>query len=226
MAKRAMTGKSIVLGAALFAAAAAASAQTLPPEAAAKAKEFKTADSRYVKALCDGSKSERSDALAARTRARDDLEKVITDSAAQAPEVQKALDAAADAGEAANKIAADPAASDRNKSDAQDKFAKAKADLRDALGKARAGIEAQVGRDFDVKFEPAADCPEQPKAAEHRKGGSAKSARSSGDRPRRVREQNEGASATGGVPVSVGIGGGGGMGIGIGGGGFGISIGR
>lgn len=225
MALRKIAVETIVLGATLMFAAVAAPAQSVAPDAAAKAKALKTADSQYVRALCDGTKSERSEALAARSRARDDLEKAITDSASGAPDVQKALDAAAAAGDAANKIAVDPGASDHDKSDAQDKFVKAKADLRDALAKERAGIETRIGHDFDIKLDAPADCPDRPKAAERHKGGSAKSPRAAGDAPRRVREQNESASGGGTVPVSVGIGGGG-MSIGIGGGGVGISIGH
>ena len=217
---------AIILGAALTGAlAVTAFAQTLPPDATVKAKAFKEADNAYLKSLCNGSKSDRHEALAVRARAEDDLEKTIVDTVRQAPEVQKALDAAADAGEAADKIAASSSASDREKSDAQDKFQSAKADLRAVVTQQRSRIEAQVSHDFDVKFDPAADCPDQPKAAEHHKAAPAKSARSSHERPRRVREQNEGASAGTEVPVSIGIGGGG-VGIGVGGGGFGISIGR
>jgi len=206
---------AIILGAALTGAlAVTAFAQTLPPDATVKAKAFKEADNAYLKSLCNGSKSDRHEALAVRARAEDDLEKTIVDTVRQAPEVQKALDAAADAGEAADKIAASSSASDREKSDAQDKFQSAKADLRAVVTQQRSRIEAQVSHDFDVKFDPAADCPDQPKAAEHHKAAPAKSARS-----------NEGASAGTEVPVSIGIGGGG-VGIGVGGGGFGISIGR
>jgi hypothetical protein len=85
--------------------AVSASAQTLPPDLTAKAKEFKQADSKYVQALCDGSKSERADAKTARARSQGELEKMIVDTAGTAPDVQKALDVATDAGDAADKVA-------------------------------------------------------------------------------------------------------------------------
>jgi hypothetical protein len=219
--KGAKLGRSTLLCATFAVLATTVSAQTLPPDAAAKAKDFKIADSQYVKALCDGSKSERSAALAIRTRAKDDLEKVVVDAAAQAPEVQKALDAAADAGEAADKIAADPAATDRDKSAAKDKYEQAKVDLRQILANARSAIEAKVRQDFGINFEAAAsDCPNAPKAVEHRNAAPARSLRASGDGSRQVREQS-GGSASGPPLPAIG-----GSGLGISVGGFGIVIGR
>jgi uncharacterized membrane protein YgcG len=223
MKMAAMLGKSMVLNAAFAVAAAAASAQTaLPSDTAAKAGAFKMADSQYIKALCDGSRSERSDALTARARARDDLERSIVDAAAQTAEVQKALSAAADAGEAADKIAADPGATDRDKSATQDKFRQAKADLQQILAAQRNSMEAKISQDLGVNFEAAGDCPNPPKAAERPKAAPARAVRSSGDGGRQVREQRQ--SAGSGAPVpAVTFGGGG---LSIGGGGVSVTFGR
>lgn len=189
---------------------------TLSADGVAKAKEFKAADAAYVHVLCDGSKAQRADALAARTRKQSELEKIIVDAAAQTPQVQKALDAAANAGDAADKAAADASTSAADRVKAQDAFQKAKADLKAAVAAQRAQIEAQVSRDYAVKFEAADSCPDQPKAAA-RKRAPAKTAR---------RARQDGGGDQGGAyapSVSFGIGGGG-LSVGVGGGG--ISIGR
>jgi hypothetical protein len=199
--------------------AATASAQTLVPDVTVKAKVFKAADASYLRVLCDGSHSDRDEARAARAHAEDDLEKAINDAAAQAPDVRKALDGAADAGETAEKVAASPSASDRDKSEAQDKFKVAKTDLRDALAKERKRIEAQISQDFSVKFEPATDCPDRPKAVERRRSPPAKfvHARRETVAPA-ARERSSPASAAP-APAS-------GFSFGVGGGGIGVSVGR
>jgi hypothetical protein len=194
----------------------AAFAQDLSADAIAKAKAFKEADVSYVHALCDGSRSNRDAARTARKQIEDDLEKLIADMATQAPDVQKALDAAADAGEAADKIAASSSASDRDKSNAHDKFESAKANLRDAVARERSRIEAQISKDFSVKFEPASGCPDQPKAAGHQRSPSAKAAHARSENVVHATQQNPPASAPAALP----------LGVGIGPGGFGIIIGR
>ena len=183
-----------------------------------KARQLKEADNKYVKALCDGSRSERNDAKATRARFQGELEKMIADAAAQAPDVQKALDAAADAGDAADKVAANPNASDRDKSEAQAKFQKTKGDLRSAIATERARLETQIGKDVGVKLAALDECPDQPKAAErtHKPARRASQAREETRRPARAIEREVPAQAHSVSPV----------GVGIGLGGIGISIGR
>jgi len=219
-----LSRNAILLAAALAGAPAVpTSAQTLPPDAAVKAKAFKAADTSYVHALCDGSKSDRDEARATRARSVDDLEKAITDIAAQAPDVRKALDAAADAGEAADKVAADRDASDRDKSDAQEKLRAAKASLRDAVASERKRIEAQISQDFSVKFEPTADCPDQPrpKAAERRRSPPEKSVHARRENAAPARGERSAPASTAAAPAS-----GFSFGVGGGGGGIGVSVGR
>jgi hypothetical protein len=211
--------RKVALGsAAICALAVAASAQTLSPDITAKAKELKEADNKYIHVLCDGSKSERNDARTIRARFQTELEKMIVDNAAQAPEVQKALDAATAAGDAVDKIAANPGASDGEKSEAQDKFQKAKADLREAIAKERSRIEAQLGKDAGVTLAARDECPDQPKATERPQKSSTKSARGKSETPRgaRVQQSSSGAAPAGGGSISFGGGGAG----------FGVSIGR
>ena len=122
----------------------AASAQVPSPDMAAKAKELKEADNNYVKVLCHGPKTQLADAKSVRDRLQSDLGKAIADAAALTPAVQKALDAAADAGEGADKIATSGSASDQDKAEAAAKFQKAKSDLREALAAERGKLEDPV----------------------------------------------------------------------------------
>jgi hypothetical protein len=192
-------------------------AEGLSPDTIAKAKAFKEADVSYVHALCDGSRSNRDTTRTARKQVEDELEKLIDDIVARAPDVQKSLDAAADAGEAASKTAADPNATSTDKAAAQEKFQKAKDVLRVAVANQRSLLETQISHDFNVKFEAATDCPEQPKTTSRQRSVPARAAHRS-------------APQTGaqGAPVEAypraGIGGVGGVAIGVGG--FGIVIGR
>jgi hypothetical protein len=101
----------------------AASAQVPSPDMAAKAKELKEADNNYVKVLCHGPKTQLADAKSVRDRLQSDLGKAIADAAALTPAVQKALDAAADAGEGADKIATSGSASDQDKAEAHSRLA-------------------------------------------------------------------------------------------------------
>jgi hypothetical protein len=197
--------------------ATAAFAESLSPDAIAKAKAFKEADASYVHALCDGSRSNRDTTRAARKQVEDELEKLIDDIAARAPDVQKALDAAADAGEAASKTAADPNATSIDKAAAQEKFQKAKDALRAAVANQRSLLETQISHDFNVKFEAAAECPEQPKAISRQRKTPTRAARQSAPRT-----SEQGAPMEAYPRAGIGVGG-----IGIGGfGGVGIIIGR
>ena len=202
--------------------AVAASADALSPEITAKAKDFKAADNTYLKMLCDGSKAQQADAKTTRDRLQGDLSKAIADSAALTPSVQKALDAAADAGEAADKTAANGSASDQDKADAAAKFQKAKADLREALAAERSKIEDQLAKDPGVTLAAKEVCPETPKSAASK---NQKSARSPAKRHRSASSSDQNAPANAVVAPSFGMGGGG-MSIGGGGGGISIGIGR
>jgi Skp family chaperone for outer membrane proteins len=216
--KHAILRKALLGSAAICALAVAASAQTLSPDITAKAKELKEADNKYVHALCDGSKSERNDARTIRTRFQTELEKMIVDNAAQAPEVQKALDTATAAGDAVDKIAANPGAGDSEKSESRDKFQKAKTELREAIAKERSRIETQLGKDVGVTLAAHDECPDQPKATERAQKSPTKSARGKGETSRGARVQR---SSTDAAPA-----GGGSISFGGGGAGFGVTIGR
>ena len=198
----------------------AASADALSPEIAAKAKDFKEADNTYTKLLCDGSKAQQADARSARDRLQADLSKAIADTAALTPSVQKALDVAADAGEAADKMAASGNASAQDKTDAAAKFQKAKGDLREALAAERGKIEDQLAKDPGVTLAAKESCPDIPKSAARK---TEKSAGSPAKRHRRSASSEQYAPASEVVAPAFGMGGGG---ISIGGGGVGISIGR
>ena len=196
----------------------AAPAQAPSPELAAKAKDFKEADNTYLEMLCDGSKARQAEAKATRDRLQSELSKAIADSAALTPSVQKALDAAADAGEAADKTAASGSASDQDKTDAAAKFQKAKSDLRGTLAAERSKIEDQLAKDPGVTLAAKESCPETPKSAASK---NEKSAGSPAKKHRRAAEAERNAPASTVITPSFG-----GGGISIGGGGMGISIGR
>ncbi len=190
----------------------------LPSAIGATAKEFKEADAKYVKALCDGSKAQRSETRRTRDNLQGELGKEIADSMASDPAVQKVLDTAAAAGDTADKTAANPAASEKEKADAKAAFEKAKSDLRDVVAKERGRIASQIETQFAVKIAALESCPNEPKAAKAKSRKVAHAKRS-------ARHSEEGG---GGGGVSVG---GGGAGAsfsfgGGGGGGLGVSIGQ
>lgn len=177
-------------------------------DTAAKARQLKDADKKYVSALCDGSKSERNDAKARRALLQGELDKMLVDAAAQAPDVQKALDAAAASGDAADRVAADPNASDRDKAEAQDKFQKAKGDLRSAIARERSRLETQIGKDFGVRLVALDECPDQPKAAERTHKSARKTSRAREEtrrHPARAIEREAPAQARSVSPVGVGF---------------------
>jgi hypothetical protein len=184
-----------------------------------KAKQLKEADNKYVKALCDGSKSERNETKVARVRLQGELEKMIADGAAQAPDVQKALDGATEAGDAADKIAVNPNASDREKANAQAKFEKAKDDLRAELVKERGRIASQLVKEPGVTLTAVESCPDARKSARKEKQKATRRAERRRATPESRREpvgnQNASASARAASPV-----------IGVGIGGVGITFGR
>ena len=185
--------KQAVVAAALMGVlAVAASAQAPSPEIAAKAKDFKEADSTYLKMLCDGSKAQQADAKSTRERLQSDLSKAIADAAALTPSVQKALDAAADAGEAADRVAASGSASAQDKSDAAAKFQKAKGDLREALAAERSKIEDQLAKDPGVTLaakSPARTSPNPLRAKRKRARGRRRNDIEVQPRPSRTRPQ-------------------------------------
>jgi len=187
---------------------ASAHAQALPAEVTAKAKELKEADNKYIKALCDGSKAERSAARTVRERLQGELIKVIGNVAVQSSDVQKALDVASDAGDIADKVAANKSATDREKAEAQAKFQVSKNDLQETVAKARTQIEAQLGKYPGVTLAARDDCPDKPKNAEKAKATQQRAEK---------RRAPEGSAA----PASS-VGGG----FSFGGGGAGVSFGR
>ncbi len=189
----------------------AAQAQELPAATIAKAKEFKAADTRFIKVLCEGPKAERSEAKTTRERLLDELGKAIGDTVAQATGVQKALDIAADAGDASNRVAASADASAQAKADAKAKFEKTKDELREIAAKERERIETQLGKDYGVKLAARESCPDEPNAAE--KSTKTKVAKKRRSRSNAAAEGGQGAAPAGSASFSFG---GGGMGISIG----------
>jgi len=220
--KRAMRDAGTFIGV-MFAGtlAVAASAQTLPPDLIAKAKEFKQTDSKYAQALCEGSKSERADTTAARAKSQGELQKMIVDAAGTAPDVQKALDVATAAGDAADQVAANASSSDSDKTAAQSSFVKSKADLRDAVAREKARIEAQLGKDLGITLAARDECPDRPKAATQERNSKASSARREEDKPRQARRVSRQAPAGEAPAVSAPA-----ASVGFGGGGLSIGIGR
>lgn len=191
-----------------------AQAQELPAATIAKAKEFKAADNQFIKVLCDGPKAERGEAKATRERLQDELGKAIGDSVAQSPTVQKALDIAADAGEASNRIAASTDASAQAKADAKAKFEKTRDELREIAAKERDRIETQLGKDYGVKLAARELCPDEASSTE--KPAKTKVAKKRRSRSNAAAEGGQGAAPAGSASFSFGGGGGGGVGISIG----------
>jgi hypothetical protein len=196
------------------------SVPALSADVMAKAQELKQADVSYLKALCDGSKTERVQSKDNRAGALDGLNKAIANDATLSPEIQKLLDVAAEAGDASDKVAASTQASDKEKADALAKFNQARLALREAVAKEKDRIAAQVGKNIGISLAPREDCP-----------GAAKNAGDNQNSKKVVREQPErrrvappsGAANAPAPNIGIGVGGGG-LGIGIGG--VGVTIGR
>ena len=192
----------------------AQSQDALPPDIAVKAKTFKEADARYVKALCDDDlKKERASARSARDISQDALSKAISSAIDQSSEVQKALDIATAAGDDASKAATGPDANAQDKTAANSKFEKAKQTLRDTVAHENARIEARVKSDFGVALAARDSCPDE-KTASDAKKTERKAARDKSTRPRAsARESASSVNAPVGGSISFG---GGGMGISFG----------
>lgn len=183
-----------------------------------KARDLKQADASYTKALCEGSKTERRQSSDNRAGALEGLIKAIANDATLLPEIQKLLDAAADAGDSSDKIASSTQASNKEKADALAKFNQARIALREAVTKEKERIASQIGKDIGVSLTPREECPDAPKAAEENRS----SKRVAREQPERRRAApSGGAAAAPGPNISVG---GGGIGIGIGG--VGVTFGR
>jgi hypothetical protein len=139
-----------------------ATAGALAPEVVAKAQEFKQANSQYLKALCEGgSTAEREQTKAARDGLREAMGKLISAGIDRSPEVQRTLDAATEASAAADKLGADPKASDQDKAAARARFEKAKDELRDAVKKETDRIEMQIAKDTGVALAARDGCPNE-----------------------------------------------------------------
>jgi hypothetical protein len=194
-------------------------ATDLSPALIAKAKDFKDADTQYVKVLCDEDlKKQRSSAKDARDKSAAELDKAMSSAIDQAPEVQRALDVAVVAGDDASKAASDPNASAQDKAAASAKFQKAKDVLRDTVTHVKARMDDQILKQFGVLPSSNDSCPEQPKAASSHVREKAKVARE------RAADRPVPAARDYSAPAPAPILGGGGIGIGVGG--IGITIGR
>ncbi len=194
------------------------SVSALSADVIAKTQDLKQADASYLKALCDGSKAERVQSKDNRASALDGLNKAIANDATLSPKVQNLLDAAVDAGDASDKIAAGTQASDKEKSDALAKFNQARLALREAVAKEKDRIAAQIGKDIGVTLAPREECPDTPKNAANNRN-SKKVVREQPERRRAA--PSGGAAAAPGPSIGVGVGGGG-----IGVGGVGVTFGR
>jgi hypothetical protein len=196
------------------------SVPSLSADVTAKARDLKLADVSYLKALCDGSRAERAQSRDNRTGVLEGLNKAIANDATLSPEIQKLLDAAADAGDASDKIAASTQASDKEKTDALAKFNQARLALREAVAKEKDRIATQIGKDIGVSLAAREECPDVPKAAEENRS-SKKIVREQPERRRAA--PSSGAAEASGPNIAVGVGRGG---IGIGMGGVGVTFGR
>jgi hypothetical protein len=196
------------------------SVPTLSADVTAKAQDLKQADASYLKALCDGSKAERVQSRDNRAGVLEGLNKAIANDATLSPEIQKLLDAAADAGDASDKTAASTQASDKEKADAFAKFNQARLALREAVAKEKDRIAILIGKDIGVSLAVREECPDAPKAAEENRS-SKKVVREQPERRRAA--PSGGAAEASGPNISVGVGRGG---IGIGMGGVGVTFGR
>ncbi|HLH94082.1 MAG TPA: hypothetical protein VKW08_03100 [Xanthobacteraceae bacterium] len=211
-----------VVGALPWGVGPASAQSTLSPTLVSKAKAFKDVDDKYRLALCNGSQSDRDQSKGARDYVQNDLQQQIADEVAASPLVQKALDAAAAAGDAAQKVAAAPGASDQEKAAAADRFQQAKSELKDVAAREKIFVEAELGKDYGVTFAALDACPGKPTVAAH-DAAPAASAKPKAKVPekKQVAQQRAAApksagSTTGGnaqaptPSVNIGLGGGGG----------------
>jgi hypothetical protein len=185
----------------------------LQPDIAAKATELKEANNAYLNAKCGGSPSkQQAAAQATRDARRAELGSLIATSVGQLPEVQGALDAATDAGEAASRVTADANATSQERAAAQAKFEIARTYLNEVAKAARDRIEAKLQSEVGVTLAATAEsCPEKAKKAE-RKRPSKPSLVSS----ERRKSPSPGPAPQGPAPA---------IGVGVSPGGFGIGIG-
>lgn len=189
----------------------------LPPELIGKASELKQANSQYLKALCNGgSTAEREQTKTVRDGVRGELDKMISSGIDRSPDVQHALDAAADAGSAAAKLASDPKATEQDKAAASVKFQKAKDNLRDAVAKENARIQLQLTKQIGVALAARDTCDNTAAATENKPSN--KQATAPRRRAASAPSDNRPGSAAPAPSLPVGVG------IGIGG--VGITLGR
>ena len=195
-------------------AAAAAADQAQPalyPAIAAQANDVKEANNAYLKVKCDGAPTKQLEAARSlRDGSRDQLSTLIASDVSQLPEVQGALAAATDAGQAAAKTAADPKASDQEKAAAQAKLQIAKSYLNEVAKTARERIELKLKEDTGMSLAAAEDdCPAHTnKRAEH------KEKKAEHKRPKKEQANSSETSSSqssappsSGVPFGIGIGG-------------------
>jgi hypothetical protein len=144
-----------------------AAQSTLSSALVTKAKAFKDVDDKYRLALCGGSQSERDQSKGARDYVQSDMQQQIAADVTASPLVQKALDAAAAAGESAQAVAATPGATDQDKAAAAARFLQAKSELKDVAAREKVFVESELGKDYGVIFAAPDGCPGKPVLASH-----------------------------------------------------------
>jgi hypothetical protein len=199
-----------------------ATAGALAPEIVAKVRDFKQANSQYLKALCEGgSTAEREQTKAARDGLRDEIAKLISAGIDRSPEVQRTLDAATEASVSADRLGADPKASDQDKAAAKARFEKAKDQLRAAVAAETSRIELQIAKEIGVALAARDGCPDAVKNAQERRPDNPRTAtrRNRTYRAASAPAERRATSAPAAAPSAP-------VGITFGGGGLGISIGH
>jgi hypothetical protein len=176
--------------------APAAAQSALSPAVVIKAKAFKDIDDRYRQALCGGKPSERDQSKGVRDYLQNDLQQLIANDVTSSPLVQKALDAAAAAGDAADKAASDPNATDQEKTAAAARFQQAKSELHDVAAREKAWIESELGKSYGVSFAAPEACSGKPTVAAREPEPVAKPrARTKSQQPRTATAQKAAAPA-------------------------------
>jgi hypothetical protein len=202
----------LVLSGIGFASAYAAAQAVLSPTLVTKAKEFKDIDTRYRQAVCNGEQSTRDQSKGVRDYLQIEIQKLIANEVTSSALVQKALDAASAAGDAADKIANTIGSSDQEKSAAETKFQVAKKELHDIAAREKAYIESELSRSYGVSFAQLDNCPDRPKSAVREVEQPRKPTRRAERRQARASGQRAApAAATAAAPAftpSVNIGGG------------------
>jgi hypothetical protein len=210
--KRFCFGLFLSLGSIALSTTYAVAQNSLSPTLVAKANEFKDVDTKYRQALCNGEQSIRDKSKGVRDYLQSEIQKLIANDVTASPFVQKALDAASAAGDAADKIANTPGSSDQDKSAAETKYQQAKNELREIATREKAYIESELGRSYGVNFVQPDNCPERPKRAAQEDEKPRKSSRRTERRQTRAAQRSAPAAASGAaapaITPSINVGGG------------------